>query len=103
MFQRCGTPGFVAPELLADEPYCQKVDVFSAGILFYILLTGESPFKADTYDQVVLKNYNCDIDYKFKNLDTSISANCLDLLKKLLERDRKKRITAAQALKHPFF
>ena len=37
LFIRCGTPGYVAPEILADEPYDTQIDVFSAGIIMYIL------------------------------------------------------------------
>ena len=37
LFKRCGTPGYVAPEILDDQKYNQKVDIFSAGIILYIL------------------------------------------------------------------
>ena len=40
ILKRCGTPGYTAPEILRDLPYDCKIDVFSCGILFYILLTG---------------------------------------------------------------
>lgn len=40
IFTRCGTPGYVAPEVLNDLPYDCKVDAFSAGVIFYNLLTG---------------------------------------------------------------
>ena len=37
IFKRCGTPGYVAPEILNNKPYDTQVDVFSAGIIFYIM------------------------------------------------------------------
>ena len=37
IFYRCGTPGYVAPEILANEPYGIEVDIFSAGVIMYIL------------------------------------------------------------------
>ena len=48
LFKRCGTPGFVAPEILlykeGDPFYDEKCDVFSAGVIFYLLITGKQPF-----------------------------------------------------------
>jgi len=63
IFTRCGTPGYVAPEILADEPYDCKVDVFSAGVILYILLTGCSVFSGNSYDEIIHKNKNCIINW----------------------------------------
>lgn len=44
LYTRCGTPGYVAPEVLQDKIYDFKVDVFSVGIIMYMTLTGSNPF-----------------------------------------------------------
>lgn len=54
LFKRCGTPGYVAPEIInaasnENIHYTTKCDVFSAGIIFYILLTGKSPFDGKSF------------------------------------------------------
>jgi len=41
---RCGTPGFVAPEILRDLPYDKRVDIYSIGIVLWLLITGDIPF-----------------------------------------------------------
>ena len=64
LFKRCGTPGYVAPEILNDRPYTTKVDVFSCGIIFYILLTGKIPFNGMSYKEIVYKNMKAKIDFK---------------------------------------
>lgn len=103
MFSRCGTPGYVAPEILADKIYDFKVDVFSVGVIMFILLTGSSPFKGSTYDEIVIKNYNCTIDYECKEvLDANISPVCMDLLRKMLKKDPVERLSAVEALAHPW-
>lgn len=63
MFKRCGTPGYVAPELLQDKIYSNKIDIFSAGTIMFLMLSGYQTFRGANYDAVVIKNYNCDIDY----------------------------------------
>lgn len=80
MFKRCGTPGYVAPEVLADKIYDFKVDPFSAGVIMFIILTGSSPFKGKNYDDIVMKNYNCTIDFKTKDMHKKLSPECYDLL-----------------------
>lgn len=49
LFVRCGTPGYVAPEVLHDLKYGFKVDVYSLGLILYLILTGDEPFSAPTY------------------------------------------------------
>lgn len=54
LFKRCGTPGYVAPEIINssskdNQKFCPKVDIFSAGVIFYILLMGKSPFRGKSF------------------------------------------------------
>jgi serine/threonine protein kinase len=48
---KCGTPVYMAPEMLQNRPYNESVDVWAAGILLYILLSGTLPFYADDPDE----------------------------------------------------
>ncbi|CAD8058324.1 unnamed protein product [Paramecium sonneborni] len=101
LFSRCGTPGYVAPEVLHDELYDFKIDVFSVGCLMYILLAGKSPFKGQKYDDIVMKNYHCQVDYK--NIENQISSEGLALLKQLLHPNPKIRPVSRIALKNVWF
>lgn len=102
LFKRCGTPGYVAPEILEDLPYDTKVDVFSAGVILYILLTGCSPFYGDTYNEILVKNKKCQVNYELEELKVKVSEDAIDLLRLMLEKDPLKRITARECLKHPW-
>jgi len=100
LFKRCGTPGYVAPEVLADQKYDQKVDVFSCGVILYILLTGGSPFYGKSYNEILWKNKVCEISFDFQELGHRVSESAIDLMKKMLAKDSSVRITAQQALDH---
>lgn len=73
LFARCGTPGYVAPEVLADKPYNCKADVFSIGVIFYMILTGKSPFSGCSYKEIITKNMKADFDLNFEQFDIKVS------------------------------
>lgn len=73
LFVRCGTPGYVAPEILNDMDYDCKVDVFSCGIIFYMILTGKIPFSGTSYKEIVQKNMRGKINFNFSELNIKIS------------------------------
>lgn len=102
LFKRCGTPGYVAPEILNDKPYDCKVDVYSCGIIFYILLTGKIPFNGKSYKEIVYKNMKANIDFDIPR-SMNISKDTINLLESMLQKDPKDRITSKQALNHPCF
>lgn len=73
LFVRCGTPGYVAPEILNDKEYDCKVDVYSAGIILYMILTGRIPFNGSSYKQIVAKNMRGLINFDFEGMGIYIS------------------------------
>ncbi|CAK83504.1 unnamed protein product (macronuclear) [Paramecium tetraurelia] len=103
LFQKCGTVGYVAPEVLKDQAYNHKVDIFSAGVILFVLLTGQMPFaNYENSEELLMSNYFCRIDYdKFHN--KNISEQAQSLVKLLLEENVSKRPTAEEALLHEWF
>eukprot|EP01016_Furgasonia_blochmanni_P044725 TRINITY_DN6234_c0_g1_i2.p1 TRINITY_DN6234_c0_g1~~TRINITY_DN6234_c0_g1_i2.p1 ORF type:complete len:568 (-),score=68.13 TRINITY_DN6234_c0_g1_i2:483-2186(-) len=105
IFYKCGTPGYIAPEIFdvkMGDKYSEKCDLFSVGVIFYIMLTGEIPIKGDTYNKIVQCNRKCQIDFSILK-DKKISFGCIDLAKRLLDKHPKSRISASEALEHPAF
>nr|XP_033785016.1 calcium/calmodulin-dependent protein kinase type IV [Geotrypetes seraphini] len=98
----CGTPGYCAPEILRGCAYGPEVDMWSVGIITYILLCGFEPFYDERGDQYMYKRIlNCDYDFVSPWWD-DVSLNAKDLVKKLIVLDPKKRLTTHQALQHPW-
>lgn len=105
LFFRCGTPGYVAPEIIAlneskhIQPQC---DIFSAGVIFHILLTRKALFEGSKYEEVYKKNKEMNIMLQGDKYDT-LEPQALSLLKKMLISNPSERLTAAQALNDPYF
>lgn len=96
---RCGSPGYVAPEILNDLGYDCKADIFSAGIILYILLTGKFVFSGRNYKEILLKNKECLVPYPPQYWH-KISSDAKDLVQKMLTKSPDNRLTALEALKH---
>ncbi|WVY91276.1 hypothetical protein V8G54_036790 [Vigna mungo] len=95
-----GSAYYVAPEVL-NRSYGKEADIWSAGVMLYILLSGVPPFWAETEKGIfdsILKGY---IDFE-SNPWPNISSSAKDLVRKMLTKDPKKRITSAQVLEHPW-
>ncbi|XP_035376303.1 calcium/calmodulin-dependent protein kinase type 1 isoform X3 [Electrophorus electricus] len=107
MSTACGTPGYVAPEVLAQKPYSKAVDCWSIGVIAYILsldafsLCGYPPFydenDAKLFEQILKAEYEFDSPYW-----DDISDSAKDFIVHLMERDPKLRYTCEQALQHPW-
>lgn len=103
-----GTPGYLAPELLKasmyeNEPgYAHEVDVWACGVVMYTLLVGFPPFWHRK--QMVMLRSIMEGRYEFKSPEwDDITETAKDLIKQMLTVDPMKRISARQALQHPFF
>ena len=95
---RFGTPYYIAPEVL-KQSYDEKCDVWSIGVILYLLLIGSPPFDGENDSEIWKKIINEEINYsdpKFKNL----SPESKDLLQKLLIKNPEKRLSASEALEH---
>ncbi|KAM9369068.1 calcium/calmodulin-dependent protein kinase type IV-like [Phaethornis superciliosus] len=98
----CGTPGYCAPEILQGGPYGPEVDMWSVGVITYILLCGFEPFFDPRGDQYMYgRILTCDYEFVSPWWD-EVSLNAKDLVRKLIVLDPQKRLTVQQALEHPW-
>ena len=95
-----GTPYYTAPEVLNNN-YNEKCDLWSCGVMMYLMLCGKQPFNGDNDDEIYEKIRLCKIDFNDEEWD-NISNDAKDLIKKLLIKDINKRYSAKKALSHPW-
>ncbi|OVA16039.1 Protein kinase domain [Macleaya cordata] len=97
-----GSPHYIAPEVVLGKPYGPKADVWSAGLIIYIMLSGgKFPFLAETVVGVFEKILYTELDFLSDHWP-SVSESAKDLVKKMLVRDPKRRLTTRQVLCHPW-
>lgn len=95
-----GTPYYIAPEMLSGS-YNQLVDCWSVGVILYIMLSGVPPFDGDNNEDILLKVYAA--SYNFRPFPFArVSEGAKDLIARLLMKEPSLRISAQQALTHPW-
>ena len=98
----CGTPGYCAPEVLLAKQYGCEVDMWAVGVIAYILLCGFEPFYDERGDQAMFQRIlKCQFEFVSPWWD-DVSLSAKDLVCKLIVLDPTKRLTAKQALQHPW-
>lgn len=99
----CGTPEFLAPEVLTDNNYTRSVDWWGLGVLIYEMLVGESPFPGDDEEEVFDSIVNDEVRYP-----RILSPDSVSLIQKLLQKNPENRLgageeDAAEIKRHKFF
>nr|XP_015105781.1 serine/threonine-protein kinase 17A [Vicugna pacos] len=96
-----GTPEYVAPEVLSYEPISMATDMWSIGVLTYVMLTGISPFLGDNKQETFLNISQMNLSFSEEEFDV-ISESAVDFIKTLLVKRPEDRATAEDCLKHPW-
>lgn len=96
----CGSPGYAAPEMILGQKYTKVCDVWSLGVVLFLMTTGEIPFREVTNNiQKLLQK----VIYGDPQYPDTMSAQLEDLLKKILVKDPNERITLTDIMSHPWF
>ncbi|KAJ0061604.1 hypothetical protein NL108_005715, partial [Boleophthalmus pectinirostris] len=103
LYTVCGTPTYVAPEIIAETGYGLKVDIWAAGVITYILLCGFPPFRGSCEDQEVLFDQILmgQLEFPMPYWD-NVSETAKELIRSMLEVEVDQRYTALQVLEHPW-
>ena len=98
LLTQCGSPAYVSPEIISDQPYTSAADIWSAGVLLYAMILGSLPFNSDNVSALLQKILNDDVV-----LPESLSRDARDLLSRMLVKDPRKRISLDDVKMHPWF
>ena len=103
-YEKCdepyGTLTYCAPEIIVDEPYSKPVDLWSLGVMTYLMVSGKLPFNAEDENEIARQVVYDEPNYIRNPVWKTISPECLDFIKKLLEKDQNKRMNIKGVLDH---
>ena len=97
-----GTLTYCAPEIILDEPYNKEVDMWSLGVMTYLMISGRLPFNAEDENKIARQIAFSEPDFN-SDCWKKVSKECINFIKRLLEKDPKKRMNIGDALKHDWF
>jgi len=98
----CGTPGYMAPEIFKKTGHGKPVDLWALGVITYFLLCGYTPFDRDSDFEEMQAILNADYSFTPVEYWRGVSSHAKDFVRRCLTIDHTKRITAHEALQHPF-
>ncbi|CAO1625937.1 unnamed protein product [Sympodiomycopsis kandeliae] len=98
----CGTPGYMAPEIFKKTGHGKPVDTWAIGVIAYFLLAGYTPFDRDSTAEEMRAIVNGDYSFEPEVYWAGVSDSARDFINKLLNTDPSKRLTAKEALEHPW-
>uniref|UniRef100_A0A8C3A159 Calcium/calmodulin-dependent protein kinase IGb n=1 Tax=Cyclopterus lumpus TaxID=8103 RepID=A0A8C3A159_CYCLU len=101
MSTACGTPGYVAPEVLAQKPYSKAVDCWSIGVITYILLCGYPPFYEESETRLFSKIMKAQYEFDSPFWD-DISDSAKDFIRNMMQKNPSMRYSTDLALRHPW-
>ncbi|WFD29245.1 calcium/calmodulin-dependent protein kinase [Malassezia sp. CBS 17886] len=99
----CGTPGYMAPEIFKKTGHGKPVDMWAIGVITYFLLCGYTPFDRESSMEEMQAIVNGDYKFEPDIYWQGVSEQARDFIRGLLTVDTEKRLTASQALQHPWF
>ena len=103
-YEKCdepyGTLTYCAPEIIVDEPYAKPVDLWSLGVMTYLMVSGKLPFNSEDENEIARQVVYDEPNYTRNPVWKTISPECLDFIKRLLDKDQNKRMTIKEVLEH---
>ena len=102
-YMKCGSPGYLAPELFRSEGYSYKADIFSLGSVFFNIITSCYLFQGESKDAMLRRNIECNTEGALEHIRPRVSPQGLHLLASMIQKDPANRPTAKEALNFEWF